>query len=296
MKCSYYTGNIKSTIPRGETTIERLLYGIKKPKPHILAQLNRLKEAKTLEQKTEIKHNLFYFTPAVVIAKGMPRKYDNIQEFSGFLPLDFDIKTEPEEYSKDFKNALFDTYPYIYAAWLSSSGRGVRALVKITTPTCIAEYTLKFNAIELEMKAYKGFDSATKNAVLPLFISHDPEILIRPQEETETYTDSYLPPKPKPKPYIPAVKVPEKKRFFSIISSAFNKIFDNGHPQLRAACAVAGGFVGAGYIGELEALSHIESLIRSNPYLSQFGEAKIQTYLKTAQDMVRKGAQSPLYA
>jgi hypothetical protein len=132
MICSYYTGNIKTTIPRGRVTIERLLHGIRHPKAATLEQLHRLKTASTPEEKTAIKHNLFYFTPAVAIAEGKPRKYDNIESFTGILPIDFD-KLQSHEQARELKQALFDTYPFILASWLSSSGKGVRAFVKIPT-------------------------------------------------------------------------------------------------------------------------------------------------------------------
>ena len=292
MICSYYTGNIKTTIPRGRVTIERLLNGIRSPKPQILAQLERLKTASTPEQKTAIKHNLFYFTPAITIAEGKPRKYDNIEAFSGVLPIDFD-KLESEAHARELKQAIFDTYPFILAAWLSSSRKGVRAFVKIPPPPDLATFQAHFRAIKNEMGQIDGFDSAPYNAVLPLFISHDPDMLIR--SDPETFTNTYTPPPPKRKPYIPTFTTPNKTRYLSQITSAFNKIIDNGHPQLRAASAIAGGFVGAGYLTESEVLHHIESLIRSNSYLSQFGEAKIQTYLTTVKQMVAKGQHSPIY-
>lgn len=292
MICSYYTGNIKTTIPRGRVSIERLLHGIKHPKPATLQQLHRLNQAQTPEEKTAIKHNLFYFTPAVAIAEGKPRKYVNIESFTGILPIDFD-KLQTHEQARELKQALFDTYPFILASWLSSSGKGVRAFIKIPTPPDLATFQGHFRAVQQEMGEIIGFDTAPYNAVLPLFISHDPDILIR--ENPETFTETYTPPPPKRKPYTPTFTTPNKHRYMSRIASAFNKIIDNGHPQLRAASAIAGGFVGAGYISETEAVHHIENLIRSNPYLSQFGEAKIQTYLTTAKQMILKGQLTPIY-
>jgi hypothetical protein len=291
---SYYSGNIKDSVPRGRTTLERLIKGIQRPKPHIMRQLELLKNERDPEKRTEIKHSLFQFTPAVTIKEGFGRKYANIEAFTGLLPLDFD-KLPDEQFARELKQALFDTYPFIVAAWLSSSGKGVRAFVKIPVVKEVGQYVLHYNAIEREMKDLRGFDTAVKNAVLPLFISHDPLILYRDLPETETFADTYIKPRPKPRPYTPTLTGQDKTRHFSQITSAFRKIADNGHPQLRAASAVAGGKVGAGYISHMEAMQHIEGLIRSNPYLSAYGEAKIQIYLRTAQEMVRKGSLSPLY-
>jgi len=292
--CSYYSGDIKDSIPKGRTTIARVLYGIKNPKPHILHQLELLQAETDAAKRTKLKHGLFQFTPAVTIQDGMGRKYANIESFSGYLPLDFD-KLESQEMAEELKFALFESCQYIAASWLSSSKKGVRCLVKIRQVDSVQAFQLHFNAIQNELGDIKGFDTAPKNAVLPLFISHDPDILIRPDEETDTYTKTFTPYRKAPKPFIPNIKSVKSERYLNRITPMIIKINDNGHPQLRAAASVAGGFVGAGYITFDEAISHLENLIRSNAYLSQFGEGKTNSYIKTASEMIKKGANSPIY-
>ena len=141
------------------------------------------------------------------------------------------------------------------------------------------------------MQDYEGFDPAPKNAILPLFYSHDPAILYR--EEPTTFTDTYTPPEPATPEYIPPItENPTRNRSWAISNTekAINKIIDNGHPQLRAVAYAMGGYVSAGYITEHEAIDTLNRLIESNSYLSQ----KPSVYKRTAKEMIRKGQSEPL--
>ena len=72
------------------------------------------------------------------------------------------------------------------STWLSSSKRGVRAFVSIPICTDTNEFKRRYMAfaemVEGEMNI--KLDPATKNAVLPVFLSHDPNILVREDATT----------------------------------------------------------------------------------------------------------------
>src|SRR5690625_3187116 len=137
----------------------------------------------------KLKTRLPAFTPSVMVQPGKGRKYDNIDHFTGLLLLDFDSVGSKEDASK-FKASIFDNYSFIFACWLSSSGRGVRAIVRIPRVDSIDRFKLHFAAIEQEFNRYKGFDRATKNPILPLFYSYDPNILYRENPDVFTGTNT----------------------------------------------------------------------------------------------------------
>ena len=70
----------------------------------------------------------------------------------------------------------------------------------------------------------------------------------------------------------------------------FDKITDNGHPQLRSIALSMGGWVAQGYLTEMEAQSLGEQHINFNSYLSK----KANVYKKTLSTFIREGMKSPL--
>jgi hypothetical protein len=213
------------------------------------------------------------------------RKYDNIIDFTGLLVLDFDHLDK--DIAIEFKEYLFNKYQFIYSVWLSASRHGVRAIVKIPKVKCVDEFKHYFAGIEKKLCGYNGFDTAPKNCILPMFISYDQDILIR-DNPIEWQTK-----------YIPVVAPPVKQYIVNDKSSAIEKIIakkiipiiDNGHPQLRAAAYLMGGYSGAGYIDRDQAITILHNLIESNAYLSQ----KAAIYKRTACEMIDKGINQPTF-
>lgn len=284
---NYYPANIKQSAPLGLITLEQFINSIKFPKQKFIQLFDKIKEAeqnKNLALKMELKSKLVSFTPCVVIDK--KRDYNNILSFTGLMVLDFDHLDSPE-YSEEFKQYLFNEYKFIIAAWLSASKHGVRALINIPVCNSTDEFKTYFMGIKEKLFKYKGFDTAPKNCVLPLFYSIDMNILHR--NNASLFSQKYTPMvKPQVKQYIinDKTNIVEK-----IIYKKINHIIDNGHPQLRAAAYLLGGFVGARYISEDYALDSIFKMIESNNYLSQ----KATIYKKTAHTMIKKGQYQPTY-
>jgi hypothetical protein len=288
IKFQYYKANIKDSKPLGFVTLEQFFLAIQDPKPEIKAVFDQIRQAEldgNMELKASLKTSLFSFTPAVIVNE--KRCYENITQFTGLMPLDFD-HLSPED-AIELKNHVFNDFPYVIAAWLSASKCGVRALVNIPIVSSTDEYKMYFEGLQhhSDLGKYKNFDIAPKNAVLPLFLSHDPDILFG--DCHEIWTKKYSPPKPQPKVQYKYDANPQ--RVYNIIEGAIDKIISNGHPQLRAASFALGGYVGAGYISFSEAENIITNLIDSNAYLSQ----KSSVYKKTAMSMIKSGTQKPLY-
>lgn len=261
-------------------SIGQFIQSIRQPKPHIVKIFEELRSADE-QRKAELKTKLFSFTPAVIVTE--KRAYKYIDSFTGLLPLDFD----KIDNSLEFKQYLFDEYKFIVACWLSSSKRGVRALVRIPVVNTVDEFKLFFSGLAFYyMDAYNGFDHATQNPVLPMFQSYDPEILYR--ENAETWDRIYIKPEPQKREQFKSSQSAEiivKK-----ITKAVDKISGNGHPQLRAAAYTLGGYVGSGAISYQEAENLMIYLIHSNEYLS----IKPSVYIRTAKEMINKGTLQPL--
>lgn len=286
---NYYPADIKKSIPIGTIDVNQFLKSIESPKPDIIKTFELIRQAE-LEgdeaTKSRLKQSLYSFTPCVLITPGQTRRYENIQSFTGLMMLDFDHIDK--QIAKEFKEYLFNEYPFIIATWLSASGKGVRALVNIPKVNSIGEFKSLFMGLaQYEMAQYNGFDYAPKNCVLPLFMSYDPDLI--KGDTTQIWDTHYKEPiLPKTEQYKYDTN---PSRVHQIVSSAINKITSNGHPQLRAASFALGGYVGAGYIDSESATDLIFNLIDSNDYLSK----KPEVYKKTAKTMIQQGINSPLH-
>lgn len=284
---SVLTGNIKDSRPVKLHRLGHTLKDIKEPDEQTMRLIDMIQSETDEGKRARLKWKLKAYTPAIVCNEY--RRYENISSFSGLLPLDFD-KLPDKQYAIEFKQLLFETYPYIYATWLSASGKGVRAFVHIPIVQTPDQYKAHYRAIKRVMGIYTGFDMAPQNAVLPLFQSYDPNLLYR--KEAELFTKTYNEPIPPPRPAVPIQCDDEQtQHVVNIVTSAINKINDNGHPQLRAIAYALGGYIGAGYIDLMEAVSLINELIETNGYLRH----KSSVYKQTAQTMLSKGQSQPLY-
>lgn len=282
----YYSGNIRDSEPKGSVQLRTLLDRIKNPRPKTAALIERIRSTEDKATRDRLKTRLPALTPCAWV-EGR-RRYQDITHWTGIAMLDFDGLPD-RDYAEEFRAAIFDSYPEVIAAWLSSSGLGCRAMVRIPVVTSTDEFKAYFGGIEQEFGQYKGFDPAPKNCILPLFFSIDRGLLHRP--DAEVWTARYVPPTPPP----PApIRLPvtdgKRARILRNITTAIERINSNGHPRLRAAAYVAGGYVGAGYISEGEVIDLFDQLIETG-YL----QGKARSYKRTAREMIRKGQSEPLY-
>lgn len=283
---NYYEADIKRSTPLGSVTLDYLINAIRTPKKdirNVFEQIRIAEECKDMATKQALKSKLYSFTPCVYV--NGPRKYANIQHWTGLLVLDFDhLETDV---AVEFKEYLFNEYKCIITAWLSASRHGVRALVKIPVCTSVDEFKHYFAGIERHLNCYNGFDKAPKNCILPMFISYDDNILHR--TDAQTWSTKHIEIVPPPvKQYIVDDKTSVIEK---IIAKRINTITDTGHIILRATSYLLGGYVGANYIDYNDAIALINNLIDSQSYLSK----KPDVYKATAKQMVDKGLNFPTY-
>lgn len=297
IKFPYYSGVITETAPLGIISLNKFIKDTASPTKTSLKIFEQIAEASKNGDnalKGELKKKLKSFTPGVIVEEF--RKYDNIKEFTGLAVLDFD-KLESEK-ALDLKQLLFDKYQSIICCYLSPSIKGVKAIIAIPIVNSVSEFKDYFRAIEKEFGQYEGFDSTSKNPVLPLFTSYDKDILYRTdyilweeKEEEEI--------KEKIAPIQDLIVSNEDREFvYNIIKKNIRAIDErqkDGHLGVRATAYTLGGYVGGGYLTEQEAIDLISDLIQQSDYLAHRGSGTIGGYIKTAKEMIENGIKAPLY-
>lgn len=125
----------------------------------------QIRECLSAEKKKALKESLPY-----VIFSGTfkpPRKNADLIKHSGFVIVDFDHVQDSVAFKESMKS-----YNYVYAAWISPSGDGVKVLVKIADGNKHAEH---YEALKNEIK---GIDNSGINVARLCFESYDPDIYI----------------------------------------------------------------------------------------------------------------------
>jgi VirE N-terminal domain len=297
----YYSGNIKFTKCIGHVSLERFIYAHKSPNARtkqIIEQVKVASSNKDLALKRALKHKLYSFTPSAFFKLGVNRKYANLERFNPIMSMDFD-GIENVAKARDLKEYLFTTYQCVICAYVSPSERGVKALIRIKQPTDIEHFRAMHRAVEAEFEQIGYFDVATKNAILPLFLSIDENIYSRDFSECFPWTDELEPPKrinhaPPNLNFSPTSRYNNQADYYldktiALFRKKIINIVDNGHPQLRTACLVLGSRVGAGYISlaEAEQLAKYEASV--NGYLNQ----NLSGYNATIEWAIKEGMKSP---
>ena len=288
----FFPARIWEARPLGELTLRQFLDVHKTPKQSTVDVIEQIKIAAKngdLKLKDSLKqNNLYSFIPSVKLDGG-GRGLINIVDYNPVMLVEFD----KIDHAKELKERLFNNLKSVIAAWISPSGRGLKVLVRIRKPKSVEEYKEYFCGLAYYLSQYEGFDGVNYNIVLPTFLSYDREILIR--EDAEEWTqrggkiNSF-------KVYEGDFEVPEDiddeytQKVINKVTFLINRIEDNGHTQLLSISTLLGGWVGFKLISLEKADALICDLIQSNNYLSK----NIKGYCKTAREMIRRGALSPI--
>jgi len=192
-----------------------------------------------------------------------------------------------------FKRKIFEENHEVVCTYLSPSLKGIKALIRIKKPRNVEHYKAIHKSVQNKYKTYPGFDPATKNAILPLFLSMDDCLYYRPFEEADEWiSEDWSKPKYKklntPQPnFIPNEY--DTIRTIRILRNKINNINDNGHPQVRSAALILGSRVAAGYLSQYDAENEIINLIASNSYLAKGPKG----YIETAKWAIKEGMKTP---
>ena len=149
--------------------LERIKNGASKDK---INQLRKLSEIEYNKQKSTLPGVCFNGTFSY-------RSIAGLIQHSGLIVLDFDkFKTIQE--TIDFKNSICDDQ-YIYSAWISPSGKGIKALVKI--PAIAENHKEYFKSLK-EYYNHENWDDSGSDVSRFCFESYDPEIYINDKSIT----------------------------------------------------------------------------------------------------------------
>lgn len=143
------------------------------------AALARIKEGKSATRVNEVRSaldkgkadSLKKNLPAVAFAGQLAARGDkHLLRHSGFMILDFDKLEDVSE-----KMASVQAFPHTYAAWVSPSGNGIKALVKIADGTKHREH---FQALR---ETFPDADPSGVNEERLCFESYDPHLYHNPK-------------------------------------------------------------------------------------------------------------------
>ena len=159
--CTIYQNIFKFKEPH-KISIKKALQRIKNGSSKLIVE--NLRKETDAQKQDAIKKSL----PCVVFSGVFEaRRDDAIVEHSNFMILDFDYV---EDYEKLKSELIYKDY--VYSAWRSPRGNGLKALIKIADGKKHKEH---FSAIE---KEFKDVDKSGKNISRACFESYDPEIYI----------------------------------------------------------------------------------------------------------------------
>ena len=140
------------------------------------------------EKDKEVRNNYKSALPCVLFqGEFKSRSVSGLDKASGFAIMDFDDVELPQALKIQLKMD-----EYIYSCWISPSGNGVKALIKIPICKTDKEYKEYYNAL-LEKFKDANADKSTKDISRVCYESYDPEIYIN--EDSKVF-ETKVTPKP----------------------------------------------------------------------------------------------------
>jgi len=214
------------------------------------------------------------------------RKKDGLINSSGLLILDFD-KT-----GTGIKNDL-SKIPYIHVAFVSISGDGIKALVKIPKVYSDEEYKQFFYAITADIKTRIGIDVDGSGADVSraCFFSYDPDIYVNKESSTwdkkvSIQKDNSESGKLKAVNY--ELRETHRKMSVPLNFIRFAQVGER-HTKILKASILTGGYIAAGIIDEYEAVKLLER------EASAVEPDYFHVNKKAIRDGINEGRKTPIY-
>lgn len=202
------------------------------------------------------------------------REDGSITKHSGFFVLDFD------DINVENKKSQLSNDKYIYSAWVSPSGKGIKALVK-----CPAEIENHEHYYEAFIDRYPELDTTSRNIARLCFESYDPDIYINYHSEVWNKKKS----KQERVKQKEAVKRHRNNRVMSVaVDMVRSSIDGEKHNTLIKAANLLGGYISVGQVDETEAVQILEQEIQQKN-VKDFDLAR-----KTIKDGIEHGKTRPI--
>ena len=216
------------------------------------SKLDLIKELRGLRESDVEKYKIRKSEMPVVIFQGKFSKRDNesLLEASGLMVLDFDHT------GVEFKERL-KSIPFIYMAFVSLGGDGVKALVKIPVVKSDAEYKEYWYAVDkaLRDRLPEVIDSACKDISRACFFSYDPDVYVN--TEAIVFTGRMKKDEKKTTTAEKYVKN-DYKRAMVPLNFIRSAVDGERHTKILKASRLMGGYVASGIISDQEAVRLLE--------------------------------------
>jgi len=172
--------NISSITPYENKDLYKVLEIIKSDK--LKNQIAKIRLEKTKKERDKLKIKLLN---ATFCGKFTTRGNNNLITHSGLACLDFDNCDELENLK-----SIINKDKYTLASFISPSGNGLKALVKIPLVDNNDDYQDYYVELIKHYNQPKYTDEGTKDIARATFLSYDPNIYIN--SESETFTDKRI--------------------------------------------------------------------------------------------------------
>lgn len=213
---------------------------------HVNKALMRIKEGNSMEEVEKIRggnKSIKKQVPAVLFSGKFSERNDNaIIDHSGLIVLDFD------DIDVENSRSYLATDEYVYACWVSPSGNGLKALVKVTNSERHRDH---FRALQRYFMNQYGLelDSSGINESRACYESYDPDLIIN--EDCEYFGGLISNKEEKP---VAAVTGEHTDYMKLNVATRMIRQSDDGekHSTLLKASVLCGGYIAAGRMEEDE--------------------------------------------
>jgi len=247
--------------------------------------LRRIQEGKSATTIEAIRNGAKDFKknlPVVLFSGEFKGRYDEaLERHSQYIVLDFD------HIDVAASKALLSTDPYVYSCWVSPSGDGLKALVKVTNPERHRDH---FRALRTYFhKQYDlEVDESGINESRACFESYDPDIVINDDSSTfgafATEKSESQVAVSKSDSYTDYLKL-------NLATKMIRQAADGEkHPTLLRAARLCGGYISAGRMEEDEVIRILTREIMKRDIDDE------QHAVRTIKEAIEKGKQDPIRA
>ena len=184
-KLTVFKGPIANTKPAKQCTADQLVMAVRDGSMVGLGDwrdaVASVREANQKEDREERKATLPYTTPNGAFRK---RGLDGLIEFSDVLFLDIDnVGTSNDLYAA---KASIASNAFVLGVWLSASGSGLHALVKVAGRRSNEDNHAAYRAAQELL--HEDIDPSCKDASRATYLSHDPDAYHNPAAEPMPWT------------------------------------------------------------------------------------------------------------
>lgn len=172
------------------------------------------------------------------------RDKEHLVEGNGLMVLDFDAVDD----LRGLRSKIISK-PYTYANFLSPSGKGYKALIRISKVTSDEEFKTIFRAIESE---FPELDESGKDISRACFFSYDPDLYINPSA-SEFKVDRNK-----------AFKVKDWEKVNKALKKIEESIDGEKHLVRTKIAFLFGGWVSSGALAYEDAFTLLDRAVRSN--------------------------------